>query len=80
MIKEGIVLGHKVCNRDIEVDCAEIETIEKLTLPSSIQGIQSLCDMLGSIEDSSKISQKSQSHFTNYWRKMFLFCLMGNAC
>ena len=30
MVKEGIVLGHQISERGIEVDIAKIETIEKL--------------------------------------------------
>ena len=33
MVKEGIVLGHKVSNQGIEVDRAKIATIEKLPPP-----------------------------------------------
>ena len=32
MVKEGIVLDHKILDKDIEVDKAKIETIEKLPL------------------------------------------------
>ena len=41
MVKEGIVLGHWVSERGIEVDKAKIETIEKLPLPSLVKGIRS---------------------------------------
>ena len=33
MVQEGIVLGHKVSKRGIEVDKAKIEVIEKFHLP-----------------------------------------------
>ena len=35
MVKEGIVLGHQISERGIEVDKSKIETIEKLPPPSS---------------------------------------------
>ena len=41
MVKEGIVLGHKVSIHGIEVDRAKIETIEKLSPPNTIKGIRS---------------------------------------
>ena len=41
MVKEGIVLGHKISKRAIEVDRSKIEVIEKLTPPVSISGIRS---------------------------------------
>ena len=40
MVNEGIVLGHRISERGIEVDKAKIETIEKLPPPSSVKGIQ----------------------------------------
>ena len=40
MVKEGIVLGHRISERGIEVDKAKIETIEKLLPPSSVKGIR----------------------------------------
>ena len=42
MVKEGIMLGHKVSVRGIEVDQAKIEAIEKLPPPTSIKVIWSV--------------------------------------
>ena len=41
MVQEGIVLGHRISARRIEVDKAKIEAIEKLPPPSSVKGIRS---------------------------------------
>ncbi|KAL5538366.1 hypothetical protein UlMin_046146 [Ulmus minor] len=41
MVKEGIVLGHKVSRDGLEVDKAKVETIEKLPPPISVKGIRS---------------------------------------
>ena len=41
MVQEGIVLGHRISARGIEVDRAKIEVIEKLPPPSSVKGIRS---------------------------------------
>ena len=38
MVKDGIVLGHKVSEKRIEVDRAKLEVIEKLPPPQSIKG------------------------------------------
>ncbi|GKC81706.1 reverse transcriptase domain-containing protein [Tanacetum coccineum] len=41
MVKEGIVLGHKISKSGIEVDRAKVDVIEKLPAPTSVKGIQS---------------------------------------
>ena len=41
MVKEGIILGHMISARGIEVDKAKVETKEKLPPPSSVKGIRS---------------------------------------
>ena len=41
VVKEGIVLGHRISERGIEVYRAKVETIEKLLPPSSVKGIRS---------------------------------------
>ena len=40
MVQEGIVLGHRISARGIEVDKANIEAIEKLPPSSSVKGIR----------------------------------------
>nr|GFA28527.1 hypothetical protein [Tanacetum cinerariifolium] len=42
MVKEGIVLGHKISKKGIEVDKAKIEVISKLPHPTTVKGIRSL--------------------------------------
>ena len=47
MVQEGIVLGHQISARGIEVDRAKIEAIEKLPLPLSVKGIRSFLGHTG---------------------------------
>ncbi|XP_056685881.1 uncharacterized mitochondrial protein AtMg00860-like [Spinacia oleracea] len=47
MVAEGIVLGHKVSHRGIEVDRAKIEVIEKLPPPVNVKGIRSFLGNAG---------------------------------
>nr|GEY56215.1 hypothetical protein [Tanacetum cinerariifolium] len=40
MVKEGIVLGHKISKKGIEVDKAKIKVISKLSHPTTVKGIR----------------------------------------
>ncbi|GJW55474.1 hypothetical protein Tco_0099559 [Tanacetum coccineum] len=40
MVKEGIVLGHKISKKGIEVDKAKIDVISKLPYPTTVKGIR----------------------------------------
>nr|GEZ34258.1 reverse transcriptase domain-containing protein [Tanacetum cinerariifolium] len=41
MVKEGIVLGHKISKNGIEVNKAKVDVIAKLPHPTTVKGIQS---------------------------------------
>jgi hypothetical protein len=41
MVREGIVLGHKILEKGIEVDKAKIEMIEQLAPPTNVKGARS---------------------------------------
>ena len=61
MVREGIVLGHLVSERGIEVDKAKIQVIEQLPPPVNIKGIRSFLGHAGFyrrfIKDFSQISR-----------------------
>jgi hypothetical protein len=56
MVQEGIVLGHKISEKGIEVDKAKIEVIEQLPPPTNVKGCAAFWDIQDFIEDSFKIS------------------------
>nr|GEX41526.1 reverse transcriptase domain-containing protein [Tanacetum cinerariifolium] len=61
MVKEGIVLGHKISKNRIEVDKAKVDVIAKLPHPTTVKGIRSFLGYAGFyqrlIQDFSKIAR-----------------------
>nr|GEY58699.1 reverse transcriptase domain-containing protein [Tanacetum cinerariifolium] len=75
----GIVLGHKISKKGIEVDKAKIEVISKLPHPTTIKGIRSFLGHAGFyrrfIKDFSKVSRP----MTHLLEKNTLFVFSNNC-
>nr|GFC16876.1 transposon Ty3-I Gag-Pol polyprotein [Tanacetum cinerariifolium] len=61
MVKEGIVLGHKISKKGIEVDKAKIKVISKLPHPATVKGIRSFIGHAGFYR--AVLGQKIKKHF-----------------
>jgi hypothetical protein len=61
MVKQGIVLGHVISERGIEVDKAKVETVEQLPPPTDVKSLRSFLGHVGLyrrfIKDFSKITK-----------------------
>ncbi|GJZ92763.1 reverse transcriptase domain-containing protein [Tanacetum coccineum] len=66
MVKEGIVLGHKILGARIEVDRVKIDVIAKLPYPTNVKGVRSFLGHAGYyrrfIKDFSMISKSMTKH------------------
>ena len=62
MIREGIVLGHLVSSKGLEVDKAKVEVIQELALPKSIRELRSFLGHVSFYRRLFKILLKFQNH------------------
>ena len=69
MVNEGIVLGHKIFERGIEVDKAKVEVIEKMPHPKVIKGIRTFLGDAGFYRRFIKDFSKTSRPLTNLLQK-----------
>ena len=69
MVNEGIVLGHKISERGIEVDKAKVDAIEKMPCPKYIKGIRRFLGHAGFYRRFIKHFSKISRPLTNLLQK-----------
>ncbi|GJY62925.1 reverse transcriptase domain-containing protein [Tanacetum coccineum] len=71
VVKEGIVLGHKISKKGIEVDKAKIDVIAKLPYQTTVKGIRSF---LGHVDLKEEINRSSNSDCPNWDQPFVIMC------
>jgi hypothetical protein len=69
VVKQGIVLGHVISERGVEVDKAKVEAIEKLPPPTDIKSLRSFLDHAGFYMRFIKNFSKITKSLTNLLQK-----------
>ncbi|GJR98241.1 reverse transcriptase domain-containing protein [Tanacetum coccineum] len=75
MVKEGIILGHKISKKGIEVDKAKIDVIAKLPHPTTVKGAvlgQRIEKHFRPIHYASKIMTEAESNYTTTEKEMLV--------
>ncbi|GJZ93256.1 reverse transcriptase domain-containing protein [Tanacetum coccineum] len=75
MVKEGIVLGHKISKSGIEVDRAKVDVIAKLPHPTSVKGAvlgQRKTKHFQPIHYASKTMTDAQAHYTTTEKELLV--------
>ncbi|GJU78394.1 reverse transcriptase domain-containing protein [Tanacetum coccineum] len=78
MVKEGIVLGHKISKSGIEVDRAKVDVIAKLPHPTTVKGVRNFANYhAGNFIVKGMSSQQKNKFFKDvkhyFWDDPFLF-------
>ena len=70
MVEQGIVLGHVVSSRGIEVDKAKVDTIQSLPYPTSVREVRSFLGHAGFYRRSIKDFNKIVSPYASCYKRM----------
>ncbi|GJR41000.1 reverse transcriptase domain-containing protein [Tanacetum coccineum] len=78
MVKEGIVLGHKISKSGIEVDRAKVDVIAKLPHPTTVKGVRILGQRKNfqPIHYASKTMTEAQAHYTTTEKELLAVVFM----
>ena len=79
MVQEGVVVGHVVLSKGIEVDKAKVEVIEKLPRPTSLKCLRSFLGHIGFYQRFIKDFSKIVKPLTQLLVKDVLLSLMKTA-
>ena len=71
MVEHGIILGHVVSSKGIEINPDKIDIISALPYSTSVREVFLFLDMQVFIEGSLMISQKSELLCSNSYRKIW---------
>ncbi|GJU91045.1 reverse transcriptase domain-containing protein [Tanacetum coccineum] len=71
MVKEGIVLGHKISKNRIEVDKAKVDVIAKLPHPTTVKDVWSFLSHAGMSSQQKNKFFKDVKHY--FWDEPYLF-------
>ncbi|WVZ24196.1 hypothetical protein V8G54_002740 [Vigna mungo] len=75
MVREGIVLGHHISAKGIEIDKAKVEVIEQLPPPVNVKGVRSFLGHAGFYRRFIKDFSKIVKPMTNLLEKETPFCV-----
>ena len=79
MVKEGIVLGHKISAGGMEVDKAKVSIIKSLIPPTTVKGIRSFLGYAGFYRRFIRDFSKLLGHYVDYWKRISSSSLMSHA-
>nr|GEU67568.1 DNA-directed DNA polymerase [Tanacetum cinerariifolium] len=80
MVKEGIVLGHKIFKSGIEIDRAKVDVIAKLPHPTSVRGVTLKCSVSqADVEDFSRGVVFFVYFGTGIWYVEICLCIVSSS-
>jgi len=79
LVQDGLILGHIVSNKGIEVEKAMVKVIEKLPPPTSVKGVMSFLRHIGFYQQFAKEFLKITKPLTNCLSTMCLLILMTSV-